>query len=124
MTQTQKVKASKVIIDAINQLQDGEHIVVSYGTDYNNEPVRYRINKRIHTYATRTSETISINRDDIFGGLDGMNIEEGSLGPTSMRGYTYDMMRQKTTYKFPLYEMTLVDEPYAVFNNEQAWGIK
>ena len=111
MTQTQKVKASKVIIDAINQLQDGEHIVVTYGTDYNNEPVRYRVNKRVHTYLDKVSETISINRDDVFGALDGMNIEEGSLGPTSMKGYTFDMMRQKTTYKFPLYEMTLIETP-------------
>ena len=111
MTQTQKVKASKVIIDAINRLQDGEHIIVTYGTDYDNQPQRFRIKKMVHHYAGRVAETISINRDDIWG-IEGMNIEEGSLGPTSMKGYTYDMMRQKTTYKFPLYEMTLVKEPF------------
>ena len=35
-----------------------------------------------------------------------MNIEK--VGKTTMKGYTYDMMSQKTTFTFPLYEMSIV----------------
>jgi hypothetical protein len=37
-----------------------------------------------------------------------MNID--SLGPTTAKAYSYDMMSQRTNYVFPLYEMTIVDE--------------
>ena len=39
-----------------------------------------------------------------------MNIE--SLGRTIAKAYTYDMMRQRTSYNFPLFEMELVDQPF------------
>ena len=37
-----------------------------------------------------------------------MNID--SLGRTTFKAYTYDMMSQRTTYNFPLYEMTIVED--------------
>jgi hypothetical protein len=37
-----------------------------------------------------------------------MNVD--SLGPTTVKCYTYDMMSQRTNYSFPLYEMLLVGE--------------
>ena len=39
-----------------------------------------------------------------------MNIS--SIGSTTMKAYTYDMMSQKTTYTFPLYAMTIVEQPF------------
>ena len=37
----------------------------------------------------------------------GMNIEK--IGRTTMKGYTYDMMSQKTTYTFNLYDFRKLD---------------
>lgn len=106
MTYSDKVKAAQHIINAINGLSDNEYIVVTYGTDYNNEPKRYRI--RCHIY--RDGErSYSIYKDDVWG-LEGMNID--SISKTTAKAYTYDMMGQKTTYNFPLYYMELVDQPF------------
>jgi len=41
----------------------------------------------------------------IWSTFSGMNID--SLGPTTAKAYTFDMMSQKTTYTFPLYEMKI-----------------
>lgn len=106
MTYSAKVNASKTIINAINALRDKEYIVVSYGTDYNGEPQEYRIVCSIYR---DNKPTYSINRNDVWA-LDGMNIE--SFTNTMAKAYTFDMMRQKTTYNFPLYEMTIVDQPF------------
>ena len=37
-----------------------------------------------------------------------MNIDK--IGKTTFRGYTYDMMSQKTTYTFNLYQFNKVDQ--------------
>ncbi len=37
-----------------------------------------------------------------------MNID--TIGKTTMKAYTFDMMSQKTTYVFPLYKINIVDE--------------
>jgi len=44
----------------------------------------------------------------IWNNYSGMNIS--SLGPTTAKAYTYDMMSQRTNYSFPLYEMTIVGD--------------
>ena len=105
MTYSAKVNASKTIVNAINGLRDKEYIVVSYGTDYDGKPMEYRIVCSIYKSGT----SYSINRNDVWA-LDGMNIAE--FTNTMAKAYTYDMMRQRTTYNFPLYEMTLVDQPF------------
>ena len=106
MTYSNKVKAANTIITAVNRLRDNEHIVVTYGTDYNNEPQRYRI--ICHVYRDG-KPSYSISKDDVWG-LNGMNIAE--FTNTMAKGYTYDMMNQRTTYNFPLYEMELIEEPF------------
>ena len=103
MTYTDKIKASKVIVDAIKELKDSEHIVVTYGTDYNGDPQQYKIRCMEHK---DMPDTYTIHRNDVWG-IDGMNI--GQFTNTMAKAYTYDMMRQRTTYNFPLYEMTLVE---------------
>lgn len=109
MTYSDKVKASNTIKNAILGLEDKQSIKVSYGTDSDNKPIVYIISCNV--YSTTTS--YSIHRDDVWG-LRGMNINtlhikgESTIGKTSMEAYTYDMMGQRSTYRFPLYEMELV----------------
>jgi len=105
MTYSDKVKASEIIVNAIKALGNDEHIVVTYGTDYDNKPQRYRIKCSIF----KSGPSYSIHKDDVWA-LDGMNIAE--FTNTMAKAYTYDMMGQRTTYNFPLYEMELVDQPF------------
>ena len=111
MTYSAKVSASKTIVNAINALKDKEYIVVSYGTDYDGKPQAYRITCSIFR---DNKPSYSISRNDVWA-LDSMNIAE--FTNTMAKAYTYDMMRQRTSYSFPLYEMVLVDEPYKVQDN-------
>lgn len=112
MTYSDKVKASQIIVNAISALGNDEHIVVSYGTDYDGKPVRYRINCSIYKSG---KPSYSIHRDDVWA-INGMNFSE--ISKTVAKAYTFDMMNQRTTYTFPLYEMELVDQPFAVKENE------
>ena len=106
MTYTDKVKASKGLVEAIKALGNDEYVIVSYGTDYNGQPKQYRIRCSIYK---SSGPSYSIYKHDVWG-LDGMNID--SLTSTQAKAYTYDMMSQRTTYNFPLYEMTIVEEPF------------
>lgn len=107
MTYSDKVKQSKVLLDAIKALGNDEHIVVSYGTDYNGQPKEYKIRCSIWKHS---GPSYSIHKNDVWG-LDGMNID--SMAKTTMKAYTYDMMGQRTQYTFPLYEMEIVKEEVA-----------
>ena len=101
MTYTDKVKKSEEILTAIHALKDGESISVTYGSNFNGEPKCYKI----LVYGRVGSGERSYS---IWNSINGMNIE--SLGRTTMKAYTYDMMSQRTTYTFPLYEMEIVEE--------------
>lgn len=104
MNYSDKVKASNTIINAVNALGNKEYIVVSYDTDYNNEPKRYRI--KCHIY--RDGKPIySIHRDDVWE-TRGMNISE--FTKTKAKAYAFDLMNQRTNYDFPLYEMKIVEQ--------------
>ena len=100
MTYTDKVKQSKNILNAIQSLKDGESIEVSYGSDREGKPNVYTI-KSYKGYRDEMSYSIW----DSFV-YRGMNIE--SIGKTTMKAYTYDMMNQKTTYTFPLYMLNII----------------
>lgn len=104
MTYSDKVKQSKKVLEAIKALGNDESIVVVYGTDYNGQPKEYKIRCTIYEHA---GPTYSIYKNDIWG-INGMNID--SLTKTQAKAYTYDMMSQRTSYNFPLYEMELVPE--------------
>ena len=102
MTYSDKVKQSKNVLNAIQSLKDDEHIIVSYGTDREGKPNYYKVN----AYKSYSGEMrYSIHKDSPLS-FDGMNIE--SIGKTTMKGYTYDMMSQRTTYNFPLYSMHVI----------------
>jgi hypothetical protein len=104
MTYSDKVKAASIIINAINGLKDKESIRVAYGTDYNNVPVVYKISCSIFRDG---KPSLSIYKDDVWA-MSGMNVE--SINKTTMVTYTYDMMSQRTSYRFPLHLMTLIQD--------------
>ena len=118
MTYSEKVKASKVLLDAIKALKDGEHVVVTYGTDYNRQPKRFRI--RCMEYKSHAlPNTYSIHSDDIWT-IQGMNID--TFTKTTAKAFTFDLMGQRTTYNFPLYELVLVEEPYKEFAHSESFN--
>lgn len=101
MKYSEKLKASKEVLTAIQALKDGESIKVTYGHG------RDGIAKNVYTIKAYKGfkEQMSYS---IWNTWSGMNID--SLGRTTAKAYTYDMMSQRTTYNFPLYEMELVEE--------------
>ena len=103
MTYQDKVKQSKNVLEAIHGLKDEEHIIVSYGVDREGRPNYYKV----RAYMGYQGEMqYSIHKDSPLS-IDGMNIE--SIGRTTMKGYTYDMMSQRTNYVFPLYSMHVIN---------------
>ena len=100
MTYSDKVKASKSILDLIKSLGKDESVELSYGKDRNGTPRVYKI-RAYSSYDDQLSYSI-------WNSFSGMNIE--SIGKTTMKGYTYDMMSQKTTYTFNLYMFNKVDQ--------------
>jgi hypothetical protein len=104
MTYSDKVKQSKKVLEAMYGLKDEEHIIVSYGTDREGRPNYYKV----RAYMGYKGEmSYSIHKDSPLS-IDGMNIE--SIGRTTMKGYTYDMMSQRTNYTFPLYSMHVINK--------------
>ena len=93
-----KVKASKEVIEAITSLPKDGELKVIFGKDRSGQPKEYKI-RAYEAYSSEMSYSI-------WSGIDGMNIE--SIGRTTMKGYSYDMMSQRTNYTFPLYEFKLI----------------
>ena len=97
MTYSEKKQASKKVLEAIDGLKDNETIYVTYGKTYDGKPRVFNI------------KAYSSGKDDmsysIWDSIRGMNIEK--IGKTTMKAYDYNMMSQKTTYTFPLYEFKL-----------------
>ena len=104
MTYQEKKQASKNVLEAIYGLKNNETIKVIYGTGYKGEPKVYYIK----AYWSKHSKEFSYS---IWNNYSGMNIH--SLGPTTAKAYTYDMMSQRTNYNFPLYKMEIVKEEVA-----------
>lgn len=104
MTYLDKVKTSKKLIEVINKLGSDESVKVTYGKDYNGKDQVYCIRCTIWESGERV---YSINKDEVWG-LNGMNVE--SITNTQLKCYTYDMMSQRTSYNFPLYEMVIVED--------------
>ena len=99
MTYSDKVNKSKDLRELILSLEDGDDIIVEYGKDYKGKPQTYKI-KAYNGIDDKMSYSI-------WDSFRGMNIDK--VGKTTMKGYTYDMMSQKTTYVFPLYKMKIVN---------------
>ena len=94
MKYSSKLNKSKEILDSIYSLKDQEELTVTYGIDrYNKEPREFRI--RAYNNFRGDGVHYSIWEEK---GLGGMNIDK--IGRTTMKGYTFDMMSQKTTLRF------------------------
>ena len=104
MTYSDKVKASKPILDLIKSLGDDESIELSYGKDRNGMDKIFKI-RAYKDYREEISYSI-------WSTFSGMNID--TIGKTTMKAYTYDMMSQKTTYTFNLYQFNKVDQYEAI----------
>jgi hypothetical protein len=103
MNYQEKVENSKKLLDKINSLKDKEAILVEFGVDrFSKKPREFRI----RAYKNFKGEGVHYSIWEEKG-LGGMNISK--VGKTTMKGYTYDMMSQKTTFTFPLYEMNIVE---------------
>jgi hypothetical protein len=102
MTYKEKIQSSIEVLDAIQALKDNEVLEVSYGIGYKGKPNVYTI--RAYSSEKGTDRDMSYS---IWSTFTGMNID--SMGPTTIKAYTFDMMSQKTTYMFPLYEMSIVE---------------
>ena len=103
MTYLEKVKASKGLLEAINALGDKDSILLTYGTDYNGKPQEYKISCSIFRDG---KPSYSIYKNEVFA-LSGMNFSE--FTSTQGKAYTFDMMGQRSTFNFPLYEMSIVE---------------
>ena len=113
MTYSDKVKASKDLLTAIQTLDDKQYVIVEYGTDYKGEPMRFKIDAMV--YSNGNKAVYRIYKDELFA-TTGMNIEKFS--GTTMYAYTFDLMNNKTTYNFPLYDMKLVEEPFRQIDHD------
>ena len=98
MTYSDKVNKSKSVLEAINSLKDEEKLKVTYGVGYKGKPNEYTI----HCYSSSKGDMSY----SIWSSFSGMNIE--TIGKTTMKAYTFDMMSQKTTYAFPLYKLNVI----------------
>ena len=100
MKYSEKIKASQKVIKAIESLKDEEELKIQYGKTWKGEPTQYRI----HAYKSKKG----VMSYSIWNAFSGMNID--SIGKTTMKAYTYDMMSQKTTFTFPLYEIEIPEQ--------------
>ena len=98
MVYSDKVKGSRVILDIIKSMKDEETIRFTYGKGWKGEPNVYKINCYI--------DDNGFSSYSVWNNFSGMNV--ASMGPTTVKCYTYDMMSQRTNYSFPLYEMIMV----------------
>ena len=103
MKYSEKGKKSKKILDSIYSLKNEEELKVTYGKDrYHDKPREFRIK----CYKNYRGDGFHYSIWESVGGLGGMNIDK--IRKTTMKGYTFDMMSQKTSYIFPLYKFELV----------------
>ena len=98
MTYSDKVKQSKNVLEAIKSLKDEGILKVTYGVGFKGKPNEYTI----RAYSGRKG-AMSYS---IWSSFSGMNID--TIGKTTMKAYTFDMMSQKTTYNFPIYKLNII----------------
>ena len=99
MTYSDKVNKSKDLRELIESLEDGDDLIVEYSKHPKEDPKQYKIKAYRSDYDNKMSYSI-------WNSFRGMNIEK--IGKTTMKTYDYNMMSQRTTYTFPLYEMNII----------------
>ena len=111
----EKVKKSKINLEILNSMLDGDKLKVTFNTikKYKGGLKEFTINCWVDD-VKRNGEEIKERSYSINKSFQGMNIE---LSRTTLRGYTFDLMSQKTTYNFPIWEMNIIE--YAIPSKEQ-----
>ena len=94
MTYSEKVKKASTILNAINSLSDDQSIGIVYKGE------TYKV-KAYKSYDDKLSYSV-------WSGYNGMNVSK--VGKTSMDLYSYDMMRQRTTYRMSLLDCSILPE--------------
>ena len=97
MNYQEKVNQSKKLIKKIESLEPGEEFEVTYGKDRDGKPRVFTI-RAYNGFKDEIDYTIRKGNGYLAGS---MNIEK--VTNTQLKGYTFDMMANKTTYNFPLY---------------------
>ena len=100
MKYSAKVNKCKKVYDAIMALPNDGELKVIYGTDRSGQPNVFKI-KAYEGFKNEITYSI-------WNGINGMNISK--VGKTSLNAYSFDMMSQRTTYRFQLSKMELSKE--------------
>lgn len=100
MTYSEKKQQSNLILKRMQSLKEDEVMEVYYGKDREGRRRQYKI----RSY----SNFRDVRSYSIWNAYSGMNID--TIGQTVMKAYTFDLMSQKTTYTFPLYQLELVED--------------
>ena len=95
-----KVRQSDKIYSLVNSLEYGDKLTVTYGTDRYGKVRKFEIVNYNSVNKDRPSYSIKV-ADTILG--NSMNIEH--VTKTQLKAYTFDMMKNKTTYNFPIYKL-------------------
>lgn len=106
MTYQEKIKASKEVLTAIQAMKDGEVLEFVYGTerDWKTEkevPVLYELRCRVG-YRGQFDYSVS---DPGSYAYESMNVDK--VSKTAIKLYSYNMMKQRSSYTIPLYEMKI-----------------
>jgi len=100
MKYSAKVKRCEEVYNAISSLPKDGELEVIYGTDRSGQPNVFKI-RAYESFKGEMSYSI-------WKGYSGMNISK--IGKTSLNAYSYDMMSQRTTYRFQLSKMQVYKE--------------
>lgn len=98
MTYSDKVKQSKIVLEAIHSLEDEGVLKITYGVGFKGVPNEYTI----RAYSGHKGKMSY----SIWNTFAGMNVDK--IGKTTMKTYTYDMMSQRTNYTFNLYNINII----------------
>jgi len=103
-----KVKMSKKNLELMDCMFEGEKIKVTFNTikKYKGGLEEFTINCW-EDKVTRKGEKVIEKSYSIHKSFQGMNLK---LSKTTLRGYSFDMMSQKTTYNFPIWEMNIIGD--------------
>ena len=98
-----KVRQSDKIYSFVTSLEYGDRLTVEYGKDRYGKVRRFEIEN--YNSVNKNRPSYSIN-EGVGGYGDSMNIEQ--VTKTQLKAYTFDMMKNKTTYNFPIYQMKFI----------------
>ena len=104
LSYVEKVKAAKEKLEVLKSMKPGDNLKVSFDsiTKWNTEELQ-EFSISCWSWGARDI-SYSIYKAGSF--TEGMNL---TLSRTTLKAYTYDMMSQKTTYNFPLYQMNIIE---------------